>query len=59
MDKPVNEIASRLNATASQVIFAWLKSKNIVIVTYVPATYISFYESKLICCSERLRRRIA
>lgn len=35
MDKPVNEIAERLNATADQVLLAWVKAKGAVAVTYV------------------------
>ena len=34
MDKPVNEIAERLNATADQVLLAWVKAKGAVAVTY-------------------------
>jgi hypothetical protein len=34
VDKPVNEIARRLNATADQVLLAWVKAKGAVVVTY-------------------------
>ena len=34
VDKPVNEIAERLNATADQVLLAWVKAKGAVAVTY-------------------------
>jgi hypothetical protein len=34
VDKPVNEIARRLNATADQVLLAWVKAKGAVAVTY-------------------------
>jgi hypothetical protein len=34
VDKPVNEIAHRLNATADQVLLAWVKAKGAVAVTY-------------------------
>jgi diketogulonate reductase-like aldo/keto reductase len=34
VDKPVNEIAQRLNATADQVLLAWVKAKGAVVVTY-------------------------
>ena len=34
VDKPVNEIARRLNATADQVLLAWAKAKGAVVVTY-------------------------
>jgi diketogulonate reductase-like aldo/keto reductase len=34
VDKPVNEIAQRLNATADQVLLAWVKAKGAVAVTY-------------------------
>lgn len=33
VDKPVNAIASRLNATADQVLLAWVKAKGAVVVT--------------------------
>ncbi|KAF8504476.1 Aldo/keto reductase [Russula emetica] len=33
VDKPVNEIAERLNATADQVLLAWVKAKGAVAVT--------------------------
>lgn len=33
VDKPVNEIAQRLNATADQVLLAWVKAKGAVAVT--------------------------
>jgi len=33
VDKPVNEIAKRLNATADQVLLAWVKAKGAVAVT--------------------------
>jgi len=33
VDKPVNEIARRLNATADQVLLAWVKAKGAVVVT--------------------------
>jgi len=33
VDKPVNEIAERLNATADQVLLAWVKAKGAVVVT--------------------------
>jgi aryl-alcohol dehydrogenase-like predicted oxidoreductase len=35
VDRPVNEIARRLNATADQVLLAWVKAKGAVAVTYV------------------------
>lgn len=35
MDRPVNQIAQRLNATADQVLLAWVKAKGAVAVTYV------------------------
>ena len=35
MDKPVNEIAQRLGATADQVLLAWVRVKGAVAVTYV------------------------
>jgi hypothetical protein len=35
VDKPLEEAAKRLGITTTQVIFLWLKSKGIVIVTYV------------------------
>ena len=34
MDKPVNEIAQRLGATADQVLLAWVKAKGAIPVTY-------------------------
>lgn len=37
MDKPLKEIASRLNAEPEQVLLAWAKSKGVVVVTYDPA----------------------
>ncbi|EJF63951.1 Aldo/keto reductase [Dichomitus squalens LYAD-421 SS1] len=33
VDKPVNDIAARLSATPEQVLLAWAKSKNIVVIT--------------------------
>jgi hypothetical protein len=36
LDKPVNDIARRLNATADQVLLAWVKAKGAVAVTYEP-----------------------
>ncbi|KAG6888594.1 hypothetical protein C0995_007113 [Termitomyces sp. Mi166 len=33
LDKPLNEIAKRLNATLDQVLFAWVKAKGAVVVT--------------------------
>ena len=33
VDKPVNDIAARLNVAAEQVLLAWAKSKNIVVIT--------------------------
>jgi diketogulonate reductase-like aldo/keto reductase len=33
VDKPVNEIASRLNVSADQVLLAWVKAKGAVSVT--------------------------
>ncbi|THH17928.1 hypothetical protein EW146_g2979 [Bondarzewia mesenterica] len=38
VDKPVNAIASRLGATADQVILAWVKAKGAVAVTQVSST---------------------
>lgn len=35
VDKPLEEAAKRLGITTTQVIFLWLRSKGIVIVTYV------------------------
>ena len=35
VDKPVNEIAQRLGATADQVLLAWVRVKGAVAVTYV------------------------
>jgi hypothetical protein len=35
VDKPVNEIAQRLGATADQVLLAWVRAKGAVAVTYV------------------------
>ncbi len=34
VDKPVNEIAERLGATADQVLLAWVRAKGAVAVTY-------------------------
>jgi len=34
VDKPVYEIAQRLNATADQVLLGWVKAKGAVAVTY-------------------------
>jgi aryl-alcohol dehydrogenase-like predicted oxidoreductase len=34
VDKPVNEIAQRLGATADQVLLAWVRAKGAVAVTY-------------------------
>ena len=33
VDEPIHEAADRLGATPAQVIFAWLKSKGVVIIT--------------------------
>ena len=33
VDKPVNDIASRLNAKPEQVLLAWAKSKGVIVVT--------------------------
>ena len=33
LDKPLNEISARLNAKPEQVLLAWARSKNIVVVT--------------------------
>lgn len=35
MDKPLKEIAARLNAEPEQVLLAWAKLKGVVVVTYV------------------------
>lgn len=35
VDKPVNAAAKRLGATPTQVILTWVRSKGVVIVTYV------------------------
>jgi hypothetical protein len=34
VDRPVNDIAQRLNATTDQVLLAWVKAKGAVAVTY-------------------------
>ena len=34
MNKPVDEIAQRLDATADQVLLAWVKAKGAIPVTY-------------------------
>lgn len=35
VDEPVNAAAKRLGATPTQVILSWVRSKGVVIVTYV------------------------
>lgn len=35
MDAPLNNIATRLGATADQVLLAWVRAKGAVAVTYV------------------------
>ena len=39
VDKPVNDIASRLQVKPEQVLLAWAKSKGVVVVTYVQFSY--------------------